>query len=267
MTRDSWSRPSESVPSRWSIEKPRRGLATPVCFGSGRWSQLAKMAENRTSAIQPTLIQNTGPKRFSGSIPLSASCRLSMAAMPPWSVTSASAWDSISASAKTPLVWTEDSESVGPPSISSMYGRFGTVARRLRRPPFTAPRSRHATAHPRIHDGVDDVDDEVHHHVRQGDQHDRGLHDEVIALEDRRDGQVADARQGEDHLHDEGAADQRAGVEPRHRDEREGGRPEGVPEKDPAGRQAFRFGHGDEVLLQRRHQVAAQDPEVHRDQR
>src|SRR4051812_31932971 len=191
MTRESWSRPSSSVPSRWPpLKMPRRGLATPVALGSGRWIQLAKMASRMMPTTQPTLTQKTGPNFFLGRTPASASLRLSIAAVPPVSAITASAMASLSASANRPLDWAGDSDRVGvgsPPFPSS--GRLGAV--RVRRPPVRSlmccsPLS-HAMADPRVDQGVDHIDHEIDEHVAECDQHHRALHDEVVALEDRGD--------------------------------------------------------------------------------
>src|SRR4051812_41105930 len=143
-------------------------------------------------------------------MPVSASCRISMAAVPPTSVTTASEYASSSASAKMPLVCAGVSDNEG---VSEMPGAWSVLASRARVGEDSRRLSRRAMTHPRVDQRVDDVHDEVHQHIAHGDEHHCSLYHEVVALEDRGDRQVADARQGEDHLHDQRPTDQRAGVE------------------------------------------------------
>ena len=58
--------------------------------------------------------------------------------------------------------------------------------------------------------GVEHVDDEVDEHVGDGEDDDAALHDEEVAPEDGLDGELAHAGEGEDHLDDDGAADEGA---------------------------------------------------------
>src|ERR1700761_9545687 len=69
-------------------------------------------------------------------------------------------------------------------------------------------RSSVAMTYPRIEDGVEQVDDEVHQHEASGNQQHHALQDDEVAGIDRADQEPADARQSEDRLHDAGAADQ-----------------------------------------------------------
>src|SRR5581483_11341114 len=87
-------------------------------------------------------------------------------------------------------------------------------------------------ADPRVEHGVEQIDEEVDQHVAHCDDQHGALDHEVVADEDRLDGEAADARQGEDDLDDEGAADQPADLETGDRDEGEAGGPQGVAEQD-----------------------------------
>src|SRR5580698_6354801 len=70
-----------------------------------------------------------------------------------------------------------------------------------------------AMADPRIEHGVEQVDDEVHDDEAGGDQQHGALQNNQIARVDRADQEPPDARQSEDRLDDDGAADQPADID------------------------------------------------------
>src|ERR1044072_4059076 len=69
-----------------------------------------------------------------------------------------------------------------------------------------------AMADPGIKHGVEHVDDEVHDHEARGHEQHHALQDDEVTGVDGADQQAADARQGEDGLDDQGAADQASDV-------------------------------------------------------
>src|SRR5919106_815844 len=81
-------------------------------------------------------------------------------------------------------------------------------------------RSRLPIADPRIDEDVEHVDHEVDEHVRGGGDEDDALHDGVVAAQDRRDDQAAEAGDVEDDLGDDRSADQDGGGDPDHGDHR-----------------------------------------------
>ena len=76
------------------------------------------------------------------------------------------------------------------------------------------------------------VDDEVHDHVGERDDEHDALHDEVVLAEDGVDDRLADARDREDVLDDERAAEQRPGRQPEHGEEREARGSQRVAQED-----------------------------------
>ena len=103
-------------------------------------------------------------------------------------------------------------------------------------------------------------------HERHRDQHDRALHDEVVALEDGRHEQLADAVDGEDLLDDDRAADELTHIDGGHGEQRE------VDGLSAAGRgsrrwHALRPGNPDVVLLQGGDHVRAQQARSRRSAR
>src|SRR4051794_21352673 len=80
-----------------------------------------------------------------------------------------------------------------------------------------------AMANPRIENGVEQIDDEVHHHEAHGDHQHRSLQDDQIAGVDRTDQKPADSRQRKDRLDDQRAADQSADIDAGDRDQRQRG--------------------------------------------
>src|SRR5215470_4892954 len=73
-----------------------------------------------------------------------------------------------------------------------------------------AARARSANADSGIDPAIEQVDEQVAHDERDGDQQNHALDQWIVAREDRVDHEAADARQREDVLGDDGAADQRA---------------------------------------------------------
>src|SRR3954451_7124791 len=69
------------------------------------------------------------------------------------------------------------------------------------------------TAHPRIEEGVEDVDGEVHEHVADRDHGDEALDFLVLTLRDRTEELGTHPGDLEDHLDDDRAANERANVE------------------------------------------------------
>ena len=85
-----------------------------------------------------------------------------------------------------------------------------------------------------------------------------GLHDREVALEDRVDHQLADARQGEDLLDDERAADEVGDVDAEHRDGRDDRVPQRVPDEHAALGEPLRARGRDVVRLEHLEQARAQ---------
>src|SRR6476660_2949663 len=110
----------------------------------------------------------------------------------------------------------------------------------------------------RVEERIERVDDEVHDHVRQRDDQ----HDEVVLAEDGIDDGLADARDREDVLDDERAAEQSPGGQTEHRDEREARGAQRVPEEDAPRPQSFGLRRGDEVLLEGVDHVGSQEARV-----
>src|SRR5690606_30454355 len=84
----------------------------------------------------------------------------------------------------------------------------GAAGRSRSRPPSGA-----GMADPRVEDGVEHVHQEVDEHVAHGDDRHQALQGDVLAGDDRLVEQQPDARQREDDLDDDRAADERADVE------------------------------------------------------
>src|SRR6476660_10156666 len=114
----------------------------------------------------------------------------------------------------------------------------------------------------RVEQRIERVDDEVHDHVRERDDQDDALHHEVVLAEDGIDDGLADARDREDVLDDERAAEQGPGGQAKHRDEREARGAQRVPEEDAPRPQSFGLRGGDEVLLERVDHVGSQEARV-----
>src|SRR4030095_13785602 len=61
----------------------------------------------------------------------------------------------------------------------------------------------------RVKPRVGQIHDQVQRDQRRGDEHHVGLHDRIVAIEDRLDSKPPHPRQGEDRLHDDRAGEQR----------------------------------------------------------
>src|ERR671921_170852 len=77
-----------------------------------------------------------------------------------------------------------------------------------------------SVTHPWVEEGVDDVHQEVHEDDGQRRDQDGALHDRQVALLDRVEGQAPDARDVEDGLREDRAAEQDAEVEAEDGDDR-----------------------------------------------
>src|SRR5262249_20981851 len=121
-----------------------------------------------------------------------------------------------------------------------------------------------AMADPRVEHGVEHVDREIEQHEADRDEQHDALQDDEIPRVDGADQQATDARQREDRLHDDRAADQPPDVDAAHGHERERGGLERMHQEDAGGAQSLGLGHGDVILLQRRDHVAAEHPHQHR---
>src|SRR5690606_21817904 len=88
-------------------------------------------------------------------------------------------------------------------------------------------------ADPGVDDGVQDVDGEVDDDVEDGEHGDEALEGHVLALEDRLADGRAHAGDAEDHLDDDGAADERPDVHAGDGEQRQARRPQGVAPQHP----------------------------------
>src|SRR5437763_13405720 len=89
----------------------------------------------------------------------------------------------------------------------------------------------------RIEVRVQEIHGEVHGHEHDGHEQDRALGQRIIALVDRPQHQTSDARQRENLLDDDGAAEQDADLQPDHGDDRDQRVAQRVLEHDQAGSQ------------------------------
>src|SRR5258708_32205223 len=89
-----------------------------------------------------------------------------------------------------------------------------------------------AMSDPGIEDGVQHVDDEVHHHEACGDQQHHALQDNQVARIDRADKKPADPRKCKNCFDDQRAADQSPDVDSGYRDKSQRRGFQGVHEKD-----------------------------------
>src|SRR3954451_15953646 len=101
--------------------------------------------------------------------------------------------------------------------------------------------------HSRVEQSVRDVDEEQEHHEDGGVHEHDALDHVVVARVDPLDRQLADARPGEDGLHDDGRRDQRSQEDPSERDDRQRGVPQRVHDEE-ARRYSFRV-HEQRVVL------------------
>src|SRR5579883_1769484 len=116
-----------------------------------------------------------------------------------------------------------------------------------------------AMANPGVEHGIEHVDHEIDEHEGDRDKEHRALQDDEVAGVDRFDDEPAETGQREDGLDDDGAADEPADIEADDRHQRKRGWLQGVDEENAPLGQALGARHGDEVLLQGRDHVAAQD--------
>src|SRR5688572_17149679 len=202
MSSDSMSKPTASPPSQWSavgngivwkkngipsgmiliVVGPRNespGTRSPLA-GIGRTGARAQAA--RSSPSQAIESQAPNPSFF-----------LTMPSSP------ASVAASRTSSASAPSPPSRTNSCVSSRSATVVSGRCSGMA------------------DPRVQDRVEDVDEDVHEHVRDRDHADEGLQGFVLAGQDRPVKQDADAAEREDDLDDHRAADQRAQVDRRHR--------------------------------------------------
>src|SRR3954447_11183571 len=110
---------------------------------------------------------------------------------------------------------------------------------------------------PWVEDGVEDVDEEVHEHVAEGEDRHVTLQRDVLAPHDGVVDEEPHAVDVEDDLDDHGAADQRADVEAGDGEQREARGAQRVPPQDASGAEPLRTRHRDEVFLERGDHVAA----------
>src|SRR5690349_2045624 len=110
-------------------------------------------------------------------------------------------------------LWRDDSARAPWRRTGYRRGRVLTVTRRA------PPASRQLEL--RIEKRVRDVDRQVRGHVRDRVEHDGGLHDDVVAGEDRVHHQPADPWPSEDGFHDHVAAQQFPNLQPGDRDRRD----------------------------------------------
>nr|WP_232071394.1 hypothetical protein [Phytohabitans flavus] len=117
---------------------------------------------------------------------------------------------------------------------------------------------------PRIDDHQAKIDKCVQYQICQRHDDHRALHDrQVLALYGGADG-LADARQGEEVLQDDGAADQVAEDEPGEGEQRQRRRPQGVAQHDVRVRHAAGPRREHVVFAQHRDEVGAQHPQEER---
>src|SRR3989442_8532661 len=102
-----------------------------------------------------------------------------------------------------------------------------SAIRRVRRPRLgwtagAAPGARSARSDAGIEETIDQVDAEVDHDEEHGGQEYRALHDGVVAVVDRLDREPSDARPRKHRFRHDGAAEQRAELQPGDGDDRDG---------------------------------------------
>src|SRR5258708_15578154 len=114
------------------------------------------------------------------------------------------------AAAKTRLIQAIAAQNSGPSRRVRLIARTATFS--------SMPISSVAMTDPGIEDGVEHVDNEVHHHEACGDQQHHTLQDDQVAGIDRADKKPADPRQSKNCFDDQRAADQSSDVDPGYRD-------------------------------------------------
>src|SRR5215813_6104994 len=113
-------------------------------------------------------------------------------------------------------------------------------------------------ANPRVEDRVQDVDGEVDQHIENRDHCNIALHGDVLLRSDGLEQREPHTWQLENHLDDDGAADEGADVQARNGQQREARRSKGMAEEDAPIRNALRLRGGDEILPQRGDHVGSQ---------
>src|SRR5580765_1090705 len=135
-------------------------------------------------------------------------------------------------------------------------------------PPTARPRVRRARlagacsarADARIEEAIDQVDAEVDHDEEHGGDEHGALHDGVVAVVDRLDGEPADTRPREDRLGDDGAAEQGTELQPGDRDDRHRRVLQGVLDDHEHFRDALGAGGADVVRAQHLEHRGAREP-------
>src|SRR5581483_1178218 len=226
MTRAIMSWPVPSVPMGWANEMASVSWPMKCWSGAGTGSTGASSADSVTSASQTIATQPNRPSRFDALFSTLASVSVGGSSM------------------------TSDWVPATTGSCSTVGAGLGDCS---------------GMADPRVEDGVEDVDEEVHDHVADREDRDVTLQCNVLATEDGVGDQESHAVDHEDVLDHDRAADERADVEASHSEQRQARRPQRVPPQDPGRAEALRPRHRDEVLLQCRDHVAAQQAHVDRD--
>src|SRR6266478_6327755 len=122
---------------------------------------------------------------------------------------------------------------------------------RVRRPRLgRTPGARSARSDAGIEETIDQVDAEVDHDEEHGGQEHRALHDGVVAVVDRLDREPSDARPRKHRFRHDGAAEQRAELQPGDGDDRDGRVLQRVLGDDQRLGQALRAGGPDVVRSQ-----------------
>src|SRR5438552_2317941 len=94
-------------------------------------------------------------------------------------------------------------------------------------------------ANARVEPAIEDVHEQIDQDEHDGDEQHAALHDRVVTLEDGRDGKAPHTRPREDGLGDDGAAQEKAVLEPDHRDHGDQRVLEGVLAHHAPGRDAL----------------------------
>src|SRR6202795_860024 len=100
----------------------------------------------------------------------------------------------------------------------------------------------------RIEDGVEKIDDEIDHDEGRRDQQHPTLHQRIVPRLDGAHHHGAESRQGEDRLREDGPPEEKAHLQPEHRDDRIDRVLEHMTGDDGALRQTFRARRADVVL-------------------
>src|SRR5439155_20622291 len=118
------------------------------------------------------------------------------------------------------------------------------------------------TTDPGVEDEIQDVDEAVHEDEAGRQHEDEPLQLDVRTARERVEDLLAHPGNLEDHFDDDGAADERADVQPGDGEQREARGSERVPPKDAAVRDPLRLRHQDEILLQRRDHVTTKQAHI-----